>query len=182
MLGSRGNSPESSGKGKRAATSGSRSSGWREPMSGWPTCVGIFSTRPRRRPANPSRRLCRGPEDPEHDLKRPGHPGDARTERPAEVRTEPLHFLPGMGNVPLLPGVQAFGTGRTPGPGRSPEHQPDLFRLRSCVGGEPAGPGPFRCVSCDYCDHADVNAAKNIFRAGHARRACSPKQPGEFVA
>ena len=40
----------------------------------------------------------------------------------------------------------------------------------------------FRCVSCDYCDHADVNAAKNIFRAGHARRACSPGQPGEFVA
>ena len=54
---------------------------------------------------NPSRRLCRGPEDPEHDAKRPGHPGEPRTERPAEVRAEPLHSVPGMGNVPLLAGV-----------------------------------------------------------------------------
>lgn len=31
----------------------------------------------------------------------------------------------------------------------------------------------FRCVQCGHTDNADVNAAKNILRAGHARLACS---------
>ena len=46
-----------------------------------------------------------------------------------------------MGNVPVPAGIQAGTEWRPPGPGRSPEHLPDLFRLRTCVGGEPAGPG-----------------------------------------
>ena len=40
----------------------------------------------------------------------------------------------------------------------------------------------FRCVSCEYCDHADVNAAKNILRAGHARSACSEDPSSESAA
>ena len=40
----------------------------------------------------------------------------------------------------------------------------------------------FRCVACDYCDHADANAAKNILRAGHARRACSGDPSSEQAA
>lgn len=30
----------------------------------------------------------------------------------------------------------------------------------------------FVCVACGYAEHADLNAAKNIARAGHARLAC----------
>ena len=40
----------------------------------------------------------------------------------------------------------------------------------------------FRCVACDYCDHADANAAKNILRAGHARSACSGDPSSEQAA
>ena len=47
----------------------------------------------------------------------------------------------GWGNVPVPAGIQAGTEWRPPGPGRSPEHLPDLFRLRTRVGGEPAGPG-----------------------------------------
>nr|EES53395.1 MAG: probable transposase [Leptospirillum ferrodiazotrophum] len=30
----------------------------------------------------------------------------------------------------------------------------------------------FRCVSCGHAENADVNAAKNILRAGQAHSAC----------
>ena len=30
----------------------------------------------------------------------------------------------------------------------------------------------FRCVSCSHAENADLNAARNILRAGHARLAC----------
>lgn len=34
----------------------------------------------------------------------------------------------------------------------------------------------FECVACGHADNADVNAARNIIRAGHARRACGSSQ------
>ena len=40
----------------------------------------------------------------------------------------------------------------------------------------------FVCVACGHAENADAKAARNILRAGHARCACSPGQPGEFVA
>ena len=89
---------------------------------------------------NPSDRLCRGSENPEHDTECPGNEGDPRAERPAEVRAEPLPFVAGMGNVSFSPRIQAGAEGRTPSPGRSQEHVPGLFRLRSRVEREPAGP------------------------------------------
>ena len=52
-----------------------------------------------------------------------------------------VRFVWNKALVPLFPRRQADETGRTPGPGRSPEHEPDLLRLRPCVGGEPAGSG-----------------------------------------
>jgi putative transposase len=50
----------------------------------------------------------------------------------------------------------------------SPENRPDQ--------------ATFRCVVCDHADHADVNAAKNILRAGHARCACSEAKTSESAA
>ena len=39
----------------------------------------------------------------------------------------------------------------------------------------------FCCVACGFSLNADINAAINILRAGRARSACLPGQPGEFV-
>lgn len=35
----------------------------------------------------------------------------------------------------------------------------------------------FKCVGCSHCIHADLNAALNILRAGHALVACASAQP-----
>ena len=40
----------------------------------------------------------------------------------------------------------------------------------------------FVCVACGHAENADLNAAKNILRAGHARRACSEANTSESVA
>jgi putative transposase len=40
----------------------------------------------------------------------------------------------------------------------------------------------FRCLLCGYEDHADVNAANNILRAGHAPSACLEEYSSKFVA
>ena len=69
--------------------------------------------------------------------------------------------------------------GRPPGPGRSPEHEPDLLRLRPCVGGEPAGSGhlpvrllrtrqPRRC-QCGQ-EHTQGGARPSRLFAGATRR------------
>ncbi len=58
--------------------------------------------------------------------------------------------------------------GRPPGPGRSPEHEPDLLRLRPRVSGK--------------SENADANAAKNILGAGQARSACSEAKTSESAA
>ncbi|MHB1286206.1 MAG: RNA-guided endonuclease InsQ/TnpB family protein [Leptospirales bacterium] len=40
----------------------------------------------------------------------------------------------------------------------------------------------FVCVVCGHAENADVNAAKNILRAGHARSACLEESSSKFVA
>lgn len=40
----------------------------------------------------------------------------------------------------------------------------------------------FRCVACGFEENADLNAAQNILRAGHARFACSTPQGAESQA
>ncbi|MHB1287305.1 MAG: zinc ribbon domain-containing protein, partial [Leptospirales bacterium] len=40
----------------------------------------------------------------------------------------------------------------------------------------------FVCVVCGHAENADVNAAKNILRAGHARSACLEGSSSKFVA
>ncbi|MHB8368558.1 MAG: RNA-guided endonuclease InsQ/TnpB family protein, partial [Leptospirales bacterium] len=40
----------------------------------------------------------------------------------------------------------------------------------------------FVCVACGHAENADVNAAKNILRAGQARSACSEAKTSEQAA
>ncbi|MCL5953468.1 MAG: transposase, partial [Nitrospirae bacterium] len=40
----------------------------------------------------------------------------------------------------------------------------------------------FRCVSCGHAENADLNAARNILRAGHARLACGTNTSPEVGA
>ncbi|MHB1757787.1 MAG: zinc ribbon domain-containing protein [Leptospirillum sp.] len=63
-----------------------------------------------------------------------------------------------------------------------PRHTSQTCAACGHVSPENRSQAVFRCVSCGHMDHADLNAAKNILRAGHAQLACGMNTSPEVGA
>ena len=77
-----------------------------------------------------------------------------------------VRFVWNKALVPLFPRRQADETGRTPGPGRSPEHEPDLLRLWPCVAGQPEDAGGVRLRGLRACGERRPQCGQEYSQGG----------------